>query len=96
MLPSTGGWSFFQAARGSLDDEPVFGMIGHIFPPHHRALPGLKMRTWELTYRAAHHIATETDGGGWTRIARMDRITAAQVVNRATLFELHRDCRPRQ
>jgi hypothetical protein len=81
---------------GSLDDESVFGMIGHIFPPHHRELPGLKMRSWELTYRAAHHIVTDADRGGWARIARTDRITAAQVVNRATLLELHRDCRPRQ
>lgn len=61
------------------DDKPVFGMIGHVFPPHHWELPGLKLRVWELGSLAGRHLA-------WARIARMDRMAAAQVVNRAILW----------
>jgi len=76
----------------SFDDQPVFGMIGHVFPAHHRDVPGLAMRTWELTYRVAGHVANSLDGGSWARIARMDRIAAARAVNRATLLALRSRC----
>lgn len=35
------------------DGKPVFGMIGHVFPPDHWNLPSLKLRVWELSSCAA-------------------------------------------
>jgi mannitol/fructose-specific phosphotransferase system IIA component (Ntr-type) len=66
----------------ALDEKPVFGMIGHIFPPNHRYLPLLKLRTWALTESVAHRIEAHV----WKRIARMDRITAAKEVNKKILL----------
>ena len=66
------------------DGEPVFGMICHVFPPDHWNLPSLKLRVWELSSRAVR--AKDTDA--WAGIAKMDRATAAQVVNRAALSAL--------
>jgi hypothetical protein len=66
----------------SIDDKPVFGMIGHVFPPRHMALPGLKCHAWELTARVGRCVAGETEIDGWRRIASMNRIAAAQMVNR--------------
>jgi hypothetical protein len=63
------------------DGKPVFGMIGHVFPPNHWNLPGLKLRVWELSSRAARGI----DAEAWEEIARVDRAAAARVVNRAIL-----------
>ncbi len=76
LLPDGGEWD-------SGDHTPVFGMIGHVFPPHHMALPGLKMRAWELTTRVNWCVGREPDA--WKRIANLDRMAAAQVVNRAII-----------
>lgn len=69
------------------DGKPVFGMIGHVFPPDHWNLPGLKLRVWELSSRAVR--AKDTDA--WPGIAKMDRAIAAQVVNRAIVQARDRD-----
>jgi hypothetical protein len=70
------------------DGNPVFGMIGHVFPPG--PLPGLKLRTWELTSRAGQDLGTDD----WSWIAGLDRLTAAQVVNQAILLALQSSWQP--
>lgn len=68
----------------ALDGEPVYGMIGHIFPPHHRQLPGLSLRVWEMTSRVARRVmGEEVDPGAWQRLARWNRVHAAREVNMA-------------
>jgi hypothetical protein len=74
---------------GAWDDKPVYGMIGHIFPPHHQDLPGLKLRAWELTCRAGRRM--ESDDWAW--IADLDRINAAETINLTTLLALQSTCR---
>lgn len=79
-------WWLFLFPQGvrweAVDDRPVFGMVGQVFPPNHFRLPALKLRTWELSSRVGWQIA-KTDG--WERIAKLDRLTVAQVVNQAIL-----------
>lgn len=68
----------------ALDGEPVYGMIGHIFPPHHRQLPGLTLRVWEMTSRVAREVMDErVDPAAWQRLARLGRVRAAREVNLA-------------
>lgn len=64
----------------SIEEEPVFAMIGHVFPSHHGQLPGRKLRAWEMASRVARRIEA------WDKIARMDRVTAARAVNRSILL----------
>ena len=72
----------------ALDEKPVFGMIGHVFPGHFFKSYGLALRVWELTGRSARNVAQEFGTDAWMRIARLDRITAAQVVNQAIVGTL--------
>jgi hypothetical protein len=67
---------------GALDGNPVFGMIAHVFPPD--PLLGLKLQTWALTSHAVRDMASDD----WAWISEADRMTAAQVVNRAILLAL--------
>lgn len=62
--------------------EPVFAMIGHVFPAHHRRLPGLKLRAWELASR----VGMGRDD--WASIADIGKNKAARIVNQAILLAL--------
>jgi hypothetical protein len=64
--------------------EPVYAMIGHVFPPRHQKLPGLKLTTWCL----ASIVGRRMDSDSWEWIAELDRINAAQTVNLSTLLAL--------
>jgi hypothetical protein len=75
---------------GAWDGKPVFAMIGHIFPSHHRELPGLKLRAWQLTSCVGRRMDTDS----WARIAELDRMNAAQTVNLAILLALQAACEP--
>lgn len=68
----------------AVDGKPVHAMIGHVFATNHFQLPGLKLRAWELASRAVREFDADT----WTWIAGLDRIAAAQEVNRALIRAL--------
>ena len=68
------------------DGKPVYGMVGHVFPPPHHRSPGLTMRVYALTSFVARESvqkSREADLAAWQRIARMDRTTAACTANLA-------------
>lgn len=65
----------------AMDNEPVFGMIAHVFSPHLDS-PGIKLRAWSLATCVGRNIVRSTGGLDWARIASMDRPLAAQLVNR--------------
>jgi hypothetical protein len=68
------------------DEKPVYGMIGHVFPPPQHRLPGPTMWTYALTSfvaRLAVQNSREADLAAWQRIARMDRTTATRTANLA-------------
>ena len=65
----------------SCDREPVYGMIGQVFPPHHSRIPGMKLRTYCL----ATAIGRVIGASHWARIAKLDRLTAAQAVNQVVV-----------
>lgn len=75
LFPEGGRWN-------AIDDDLVFGMICHVFPKSYTELPGLSMRVWALTEGVAWGLEAED----WNRIAQMDRIAAAQMVNREILM----------
>ncbi len=79
LFPDGVGWDAW-------DEKPVYGMIGHIFPPHHHRLPGLTMQVYVLTSLVARVVrpgTPEMNLAAWRRIARMDRTTAARSANLA-------------
>jgi len=79
LFPDGVGWDAW-------DGKPVYGMIGHVFPPHHRRLPGLTMRSYilaSLMAKVAMPTSREADIAAWRRIARMDRTIAARTANLA-------------
>ena len=59
-------------------DEPVFGMIGHVFPPN--ADPGLKLREYALATQIGWEVMRSD---GWRAIAKLDRTAAAGKINLA-------------
>ena len=67
----------------ALDGKPVHGMIGHVFPPGHDQLNGLKLRVYEFTSRVRVEVARGAGHDGWQRISRLDRVAASEEVNRA-------------
>jgi hypothetical protein len=81
-------WWLFLFPAGvdwdALDGAPVYGMLGHLFPPQHYSLPALKLRVYEL---AGSLVPRQIAGGGkvdapvWERLARLDRLSAARAVN---------------
>lgn len=67
----------------SYDGQPVYGMIGHIFPsdyPDFPDFPGTTMRTYCLTETVARAIRIFPINN-WARIARLDNARAARAVN---------------
>ena len=48
----------------ALDGKHVHGMIGHVFPPGHARLAGLKLRVYEFTSRVGLEVARGT-GQDW-------------------------------
>jgi hypothetical protein len=75
LFPEGANWN-------AIDDEPVFAMITHVFRERHTELPGLSFRVWALT----QGVAFGKTADDWKRIAQMDRINAAQAVNREILL----------
>ena len=77
-------WWLFLFPNGiewdAFDDEPVYGMIGHVFPSDHMNHAGLKMRPYLLTTVIAGSVMRDE---GWRAIARLDRSNAAWKVNSA-------------
>lgn len=81
--PPVDWWLFLfpnGIAWNSFDDEPVFGMIGHIFSPGHLNEPALKLKVYELTSRIGYDVMRSD---GWRAIARLDGAEAARQVNLA-------------
>lgn len=72
----------------ALDGEPVYGMLGHVFPASFYPAPGLALRVWELACRVARNLCNSMGKDAWRRIARLDRVASAQVVNRAVVNAL--------
>jgi hypothetical protein len=60
------------------DDKPVYGMIGHVFP---HLMPCFALGVYEKTHRAVWEM--KVAGITWERLAKVDRVTAARVVNQA-------------
>lgn len=75
MFPEGINWN-------GMANDPVFGIIGHIFPSNHAYLPGLKMQTWELT----ECVGRKLESDAWRKAARLDRLSAAQTINREILL----------
>ena len=77
-------WWLFLFPNGiewdACDDEPVYGMIGHVFSADHMNHAGLKLRPYVLTTAIAWSVIMDD---GWKSIARMDGTTAARKVNSA-------------
>ena len=77
-------WWLFLFPNGiewdAIDDQPVFGLIGHVFPPDHIDMPALKLRVYELTTRIGREVMRSD---GWRAIARLDGEAAARKVNLA-------------
>ena len=82
-------WWLFLFPEGiewqAVDDQPVFGMIGHVFESHQ---PGLQLPVWVLSNETAGTVmmkGQEVDQMAWKRLARLDRISAARRVNDAVV-----------
>jgi hypothetical protein len=77
-------WWLFLFPNGiewdSLDDEPVYGMIGHVFLPNHVEMAALKLKAYQLTSGIGREVMSS---GGWRAIARLDGEVAARKVNLA-------------
>ncbi len=77
-------WWLFLFPNGiewnAIDDQPVFGMIGPVFPPDHIEMPALKLRVYELTTRIGREVMLSD---GWRAIARLDGESAARKLNLA-------------
>lgn len=87
--PPVDWWLFLfpdGIAWDSWDGKPLYGMIGHVFPPPDHRSPGLTMRTYALSYfvaRLSMQPTREANLKAWRCIARMDRTTAARTANLA-------------
>ena len=82
-------WWLFLFPEGiewhAVDDQPVFGMIGHVFESHQ---PGLQLPVWVLSNETAGAVmmnGQQVDPTAWQRLSRLDRISAARRVNTAVL-----------
>ena len=49
----------------ALDGKPVYGMLGHVFPPGHDQLAGLKLRVYEFTSRVGMEVARGAGHDAW-------------------------------
>ena len=90
-------WWLFLFPEGiewqAVDDQPVFGMIGHVFESHQ---PGLQLPVCVLSNETAGAVmmnGQEVDQMAWKRLARLDRMTAAKRVNAAVFSCLERSRR---
>jgi hypothetical protein len=71
-------WAFLLpdgAEFDSLDDKPVYALIGHVFSQRH---PGRELAVWCITSGLFYTIG---NGIGWTTISQMDRLAAARCLN---------------
>ena len=72
----------------SPDGQPVYGMIGHVFPSDYFDFPGTTMRTYCLTDAIGRVIGIDPIDN-WARIARMDKAIAARAINQVVLARYH-------
>jgi len=68
----------------SLDGDPVFGLIGHVFCSDHFLLPATTLRTYCLTDTIGRMIGIDPINN-WARIACMEKTIAARAVNQVVL-----------
>ena len=74
---------------GSLDERPVYAVIGHVFD---RFRAGLDLRVWGLTTKLARRIVLMTSTvQGWLHDAHMDRVITARFLNRQLALLLKKE-----
>ena len=77
-------WWLFLFPNGiewnAIDEKPVYGMIGHVFPTDHIDMPALKVKVYSLTTRIGREVMMSD---GWRAIASLDGKAAARKVNLA-------------